>query len=194
MKPLTPDDIVDIARYEEERTESRARIIELKRLRRVQVGDLVGLVFENRDTVRFQVQEVMRAERIVGADRIQDELDSYNGLIPGPNALSATLFIEITDMARVREILQRFVGIDHGGTTFLTFGDERVAAEYAEYEDPGSNNRVSVVRHLTFSFSEAQAVAFTTAAEAAIEIAHASYAATASLSPEARASLAEDLV
>ena len=73
MRPLTRDDIVDIAQYELERTEFRDRIIALKRDRRVAVGDIVTMVLENRETMRFQVQEMMRVERIVRDERIQEE-------------------------------------------------------------------------------------------------------------------------
>ncbi len=192
MLPLTPTDVVNIAQYERERPAFLARIIELKKRRRAQAGDLVTLVFENRDTVRFQVQEMMRAKRIVNDERIREELDAYNRLIPGPNALSATLLIEVTDRARLREALDRFTGIDHGGTTFLVFGGERVEAQY---EGGGGNeSRVSAVHYLTFTLSDAQAQAIVSGeSEAAVEIAHNGYAATAALSPETLASLAEDL-
>ena len=97
----TLDDIADLRAYEHEREDFRARIIELKKRRRVPVGPVVSLVFESRDTVRFQVQEMARAER--HADRcsqIQQELDTYNPLIPGPGRLAATLFIELTTKVR----------------------------------------------------------------------------------------------
>ena len=126
MNPLKLDDLVDIARYERERPEFRTRIIALKRRRRVQVGELVTLVFENRETVRFQIQEMMRAERIVTDDRMDEELQTYNQLVPAALQLSATLLIEITDREHLREILDRLVGMDRGGTTYLVVGDERI--------------------------------------------------------------------
>ena len=131
MQPLTPNDLVDIAQYKRERAAFRASIIEMKKRRRVQVGELVALVFENRDTVRFQVQEMMRAGRIVDDERVGEELDAYNRLIPGSNALSATLLIEVTDRARLHATLDRFIGIDRGGTTFLVFGASRPSTRAA---------------------------------------------------------------
>ena len=192
MQPLTQADLVDIAAYEAERPAFRERIIALKKRRRVQLGDLITLVFENRDTVRFQIQEMMRAERIVAQERIQEELDTYNELIPAPNELRATLLIEITDQARLREILDRFIGIDHGGTTFLVVDGERIEAEYEGGHS--KENRISAVHYVTFALSAAQAEAFTqSAAPVSFEVLHGDYAASCAIAPEARASLAEDL-
>ena len=110
--PLTIDDIVDQRAYERERAEFRRHVIALKRLRRVGVGPFVTLVFENRDTIRFQVQEMARVEKIITDQGIQTELDTYNPLIPEPGQVSATLFIELTDKAQLEEWLPKLVGIE----------------------------------------------------------------------------------
>jgi hypothetical protein len=112
VRRLTVDDIVDLRAYERQREEYRRRIIELKRRRRVMVGLIVSLVFENRETIRSQVQEMARAERMVSDEEIQKELDVYNPLIPGPGELSATLFIELTGEDALREWLPKLVGIE----------------------------------------------------------------------------------
>lgn len=114
MKPgwLSLDDISDARAYEREREEFRARIIELKKKRRVPVGPVVTMVFENRDTVRFQIQEMARAERLLSDEAIQVELDTYNPLIPGPGELSASLYIELTSRAEMEQWLPRLVGIE----------------------------------------------------------------------------------
>lgn len=109
---LTLGDIAEQRAYERERDEFRARIIELKRRRRVAVGPFVTLVFENRDTMRFQVQEMARAEGLTRDDQIQAELDVYNTLIPEAGQLSATLFIELTSEVALKEWLPRLVGIE----------------------------------------------------------------------------------
>jgi Protein of unknown function (DUF3501) len=110
--PLVIDDIDDLRTYESGRDDYRRRIIELKRRRRVAVGPFVTLVFENRETVRFQVQEMARAERMMSDEQIQGELDIYNALLPTPDELSATLFIELTDEASLREWLPKLVGVE----------------------------------------------------------------------------------
>jgi len=112
-RELTLDDIADLRAYERQRDDVRQRVIALKRLRRVSIGPLVTLVFENRETVRFQVQEMARAERMRTDEQVLGELDVYNRLIPHPGELSATLFVELTDAAALREWLAKLVGIEH---------------------------------------------------------------------------------
>jgi hypothetical protein len=111
-RTLTLEDIADLRAYEREREEFRQRIIELKRRRRVSVGDIVTFVFENRDTIRFQVQEMARAERILTDQGIQTELDIYNRLIPEPGTLSATMFLELTTKGDLEHWLPRLVGVE----------------------------------------------------------------------------------
>ena len=198
MRPLTRADIIDIAAYELERSVFRPRIIELKKRRRIQVGELVTLVFENRETMRFQIQEMMRAERIVVEERIQEEIDTYNPLIPEQNALSATLLIEITDQSRLREMLDLFIGIDHGGTTFLVIGEGTDSEERIEAEFEGGHskeNRVSAVHYVTFRLTADQAQSLALGeASAAFEIAHPNYRAIAPIPDRVRESLAADLL
>jgi hypothetical protein len=193
MKPLTTEDIVDIAQYERERPEYRPHMTELKKHRRVQIGPIVTFVFENRDTVRFQIQEMMRAERIVMDDRIREEVDIYNELIPAPGQLSATGLIEITDQAHLREILDTMIGLDRGGTTFLAIGDERVEAVY----EGGQSNevRISAVHYLTFDLTPAQAKAIAPGGpQVSIVIDHPNYQAEQVLPDDIRESLATDLI
>ncbi len=126
MNPLTPQDLLSHADYERSRESFRQRIIELKRRRRIEVGGKISLVFENRDTMRFQIQEMIRAEQIYDPVKIQDELDVYNALLPAGGELSATLFIEITDEARIKPDLDALQGIDRGETVALTAGPHSV--------------------------------------------------------------------
>src|SRR3982751_1121738 len=112
MSKLTLDDIVDLRAYERERDEFRQHIIDLKKRRRVGVGPIVTLVFENRDTIRFQIQEMARAERMLRDDQIQTELDVYNPLIPEAGELSATLFVELTSKDELMQWLPKLVGIE----------------------------------------------------------------------------------
>src|SRR3712207_4698094 len=108
---LTLDDIADLRAYERERDDFRKHIIELKRHRRIPVGPIVTLVFENRDTIRFQIQEMARAEKMLSDEAIETELDIYNPLIPSAGELSATLFIELTSKDDLMEWLPKLVGI-----------------------------------------------------------------------------------
>src|SRR6266571_5315490 len=94
------------------RDDFRKRVIELKRTRRVHVGDRVTLVFENRDTLRFQIEEMLRAEGISGDEGIQAEIDVYNQIMPDEDSLAATLFLEIPRDENPKVALPRFVGLD----------------------------------------------------------------------------------
>ena len=109
---LTLGDIADQRAYEREREEFRREVIAVKRLRRVTVGPVVTLLFENRTTVRFQVQEMARAEKLTTDAQIQRELDVYNRLLPDAGELSATLFLELTTEEELRTWLPRLVGIE----------------------------------------------------------------------------------
>ena len=99
-------------------------MIALKRLRRIAIGPIVTVVFENRTTVRFQVQEMARAERLVTDDEILHELEVYNPLIPAPGELSMTLFVELTSEAQLREWLPKLVGIERDVVLRIGEGDE----------------------------------------------------------------------
>ncbi len=121
-RTLTLDDIADLRAYERDRDGYRHRVIELKQRRRVAVGPIVSLVFENRETMRSQIQEMARAEKMVSDEQIQKELDVYNALIPEPGELSATLFIELTGEDALRDWLPRLVGIEHAVVLRLPAG------------------------------------------------------------------------
>jgi hypothetical protein len=112
MTKLTLTDISDVRAYERERAEFRAKVIALKKRRRVALGPIVTLLFENHDTIRFQIQEMARAEKLISDEAIETELDIYNPLIPEPGHISATLFIELTSDDQLREWLPKLVGIE----------------------------------------------------------------------------------
>ncbi|MHB1487297.1 MAG: DUF3501 family protein, partial [Acidimicrobiales bacterium] len=109
---LVLGDIEDLRGYERHRDEFLAEVMAIKARRRLSVGPVVTLVFENRETMLFQVQEMARAERIMTDEGIQAELDIYNPLIPEPGTLSATLFIELTSPDEMKHWLPRLVGIE----------------------------------------------------------------------------------
>ena len=193
---LTLADVRDLAGYEAGRAATRQRIIELKRRRRVTAGDRISLVFENRETVRSQVQEMLRAERIVDPEKIQFEIDTYNALIPDPGCLSATLFIEITTAPDLRAELDRFIGLDRPGTVWLDLG--AAGRVEAVFETGHSNeSRISAVHYVRFRFTPDQRRAFLAAAGAgrgvSLAVEHREYRHRTALGEETLRSLAEDL-
>jgi len=158
MKMIALDDVMPFAEYERQREEFRARIIGLKQRRRISVGPLITLVFENRDTLQFQIQEMIRVERIFEPAKVQDELDVYNALLPSPGELSATLLIEITEEAKVKEWLDRFMGLDQGQKVAIVAGGERA---YGEFEGGHSHEtKISAVHFVRFRPSDAMKAAF----------------------------------
>ena len=119
MKKIRFEEVKNLYEYEKVRNAFRREVIALKAHRRVPVGPRLSFLFENRRTVLFQIQEMIRAERIVADGRVQDEIDVYNELIPGPGEISATMMIEIEDRAAIKPELDRFMGIDTGERVWL---------------------------------------------------------------------------
>ena len=158
MKPLTQEDLLPLDEYERQREAYRSRIIALKQRRRVSLGPLITLVFENRETLQFQIQEMIRAERILQPAKVDNELDVYNELLPAANELSATLLIEITDADTMKESLDRFMGLDHGHTVAIMAGGESV---FGQFEGGHSHEtKISAVHFVRFRPSEAMKQAF----------------------------------
>jgi hypothetical protein len=190
VKPLTLADIAPRTLYDELRAAYRAEIIALKRHRRVPVGDRVTVVFENRETLRFQVQEMCRVERIDDPAAVQNEIDVYNELVPPANGLSATLFIEIPEPDRIKAELDRLVGLDEHVT--LHVGDEPVPARFDEKQM--DEDRISAVQYIRFQLDPEQAAALADpAVPVRLAIDHANYRHEALLGEETRASLVSDL-
>ena len=189
MNKVVLEDIVGNAAYEKKREQSRQRIIEIKRRRRVSVGNQVTLVFENRDTVIFQIQEMMRAEKISDLDKIREEIDVYNELIPAPGELSATLFLEIEDQTHLREDLLKFLGIDE--SVYLKVGNHSIHARFEEGHS--KEDKISAVQYIKFPFSEAMLQAFVKGEKTELVIDHPNYKARTVIGPDTRQSLVEDL-
>jgi hypothetical protein len=196
MEKVALSEIRDIAQYERVREAERARIIERKRHRRLGLGENLTVLFENRETVLFQVQEMMRTERIVDEAKIQDELDTYNALIPGPGELSATLFIEIPGISRMttdqmRAAVSRFRGLDEGRVR-LEIGPHALPARF---EEGGSREeKMAAVHYIRFAVpDEARALLADASAPARLVCTHPHHPASAALTVEMRAELMGDL-
>ena len=193
MKRLELSDIKNIYEYEKIRPAIRERVIDLKRRRRVQVGPHLSLLFENRETVLFQIQEMCRAERIVDDVKVQDEIEVYNELIPGDRQLSATLFIEIEDPERIKEVLDRFMGIDSGEHVWIQIGKEHaIPARFEAGHSDEERGKLSAVHFVKFSFTPEQVRAFRDA-EVFLVVDHLAEKVRVRLPDEVKASLLEDL-
>jgi hypothetical protein len=192
-RSLTLDDIADLRAYERERDDFREHVIALKKKRRVGVGPIVTLVFENRDTIRFQIQEMARAERMLTDEAIQTELDVYNPLIPEPGRLSATMFIELTTKADLETWLPKLVGIER--TVELRLGDGTTVpcTPDPSHEQQLTRDEITAsVHYLSFHLSPAHIDAFARGS-VVLAVAHPEYAAETPLSDETIAELLTDL-
>jgi Protein of unknown function (DUF3501) len=192
--PLTLDDVLDLRAYERVRDDFRARVIARKRRRRVPLGPIMTLVFECEDTVRFQVQEMARVEKILSDEAIQVELDIYNRLLPEAGELSATLLIELTSDGSMRQWLPRLVGIERA--LGVAVGDDIVPSvpEEAHAAALVRDTVTPAVHYLRFGFSAAQVEAFGGTGEVALVATHHAYEARTVLPDEVRAELMGDLL
>jgi hypothetical protein len=190
---LTLDDIADARAYERERDEFRSRVIALKRLRRVHLGPVVTMTFENRDTMRFQIQEMARAEKLYSDAEIQVELDAYNPLIPDVRQLCATLFVELTTDAELREWLPRLVGIERAPRFRLA--DGTLVDAVVDEQHASRLTRITVtaaVHYVRFDFTAGQVEVFG-AGEVVLESTHPGYLESTPLASATVAELLHDL-
>jgi hypothetical protein len=190
MQKVDPSEILDLTSYEKMRTGFVEKMIALKRPRRIRVGEHLCFIFENRDTVIFQIQEMTRAERTVEDAAIAEEVRVYNELVPGQHELSATLMIEIPDQARIRAELDRLVGIDEH--VLLDVGDETVRATFDEKQF--EEDRISAVQYVRFPLGKELATRFRDpSVSVALRIDHPNYSESTPIEGESRASLSADL-
>ncbi len=159
MQKVSREDVKDLIEYEKVREEMRRRLIALKRARRVAVGDRLTFLLENRDTVLFQIQEMIRTERMVEEKKILEEIEINNELIPGERELSATMFIEVDEPGRIREVLDRLQGIDRGEHVYFQIG-ERFRVTGVFESGRSKEDKISAVHYVKFPFSDAARDAF----------------------------------
>ena len=189
MRKVVLDDILGLAAYEKGRQDFRRRVIELKQKRRVPLGDRVSLVFENRDTVIFQIQEMLRVERITDLDKIREEIATYNQLIPDSGELSATMFLEIENQAHLRDQLLKFLGVEEA----IRFNVGRHSVRIGFEAGQSKEDKISAVQYLRFHFDDQALQTFLRGETSELVIDHQNYKAAAVLSVETQRSLAEDL-
>ena len=189
VRPITRRDIKGPALYGPIRDDLRKRVIEMKRPRRVLLGDRVSLVFENRHTLTLQIEEMCRTENLVRDDQIQAEIDVYNELMPTTDSLSATLFIELPPDEDPYVALKQLVGLDEH--VVLHIGPHAIRAAF----EPGRStaDKISAVQYTRYPLApEARAALMTPGTKVAVEIDHPNYRHRVEGSEEMRASLAGD--
>ena len=193
-RKLTLDDISDLRAYEREREEFRATVIEKRRLRRVSLGTLMSLSFENRDTMRYQIQEMIRVEKTMTDEGVTEELNAYNPMIPEPGQLCATLFVELTSEDQVREWLPKLAGLERSISLRLSDGS-RVPGRIDDQHAAGLTREdvTAAVHYLTFDLTDAQVESFR-AGDVLVECSLPTYLEVAALTQDTRTELLLDLL
>ncbi|MEW5765070.1 MAG: DUF3501 family protein [Acidobacteriota bacterium] len=146
MKPIDRSEILDLVQYEKRRKDIRAELMALKDRRRLHLNPILTLLFENRRTIWYQIQEMMRAERMVEEEAILGEIETYSPLVPGREEWKATLYIEIPDLDRLKETLPRLVGVEN--SVYARIGNTVVRA--AGEGGRSREDYTSTVHYLTF--------------------------------------------
>jgi hypothetical protein len=192
MQKLTTDDLLSLERYHKERPRMRAEVLEHKRHRQAPIGQHVTLYFEDRVTMRYQVQEMLRAERIFESEAIAEELDAYNPLIPDGTNLKATMMLEYPDVAQRRIALEGLKGVED--RVYLEIGTlGRVFAHADEDLDRSDETKTSAVHFLRFELEPAMRTALKSGASLKLGVDHEQYRHELAGSPELGRSLAADL-
>ena len=192
-RKLTLADIADVRAYERERDEFRPHVIELKRRRRVHLGTIITFLFENRDTIRFQIQEMARVEKLTTDEEIRVELDIYNPMIPDPGQLCATMFIELTTDDQIREWLPKLANVERSVVLRLPGGDEVRAIIDEQHEQGLTREAVTAaVHYLRWELTAEQIEAFAVG-PVVLAVDHPAYLEQVELSDTTRTELLTDL-
>lgn len=191
MRSIHRNEVLPIGEYEAIRPHFRARVIAAKEVRRFRLGPHMSGVFENRDTVLLQIQEMLRTERITSEDGTLHEIDTYNELVPGPGEVSMTCFVEIADRALREEMLARLTGLEKA---FFVEVDGRSFPATSTRDADALPHRTTAVHYLRARLPpEAVSAVRAKSARVAIVVRHPGYEARADLGGAALDALAADL-
>ncbi|MDH5436253.1 MAG: DUF3501 family protein [Gammaproteobacteria bacterium] len=193
MQKLTRDDLFSLEQYAEARTEFRSKVMRHKKNRQVQIGDHATLYFEDKLTMQYQIQEMLRVERIFEADGINEELNTYNPLIPDGDNWKATFMIEYTDVELRKEALAKMIGIEKR-TWVKVEGFDYVWAIADEDLERDTEEKTSSVHFLRFQLTPEMVSAVKAGKNVSMGIEHEAYCHQVDPIPSnIRDSLAEDL-
>ena len=192
MPQISPDSLLSLEAYARERNAYRSRVIAHKRLRTVHVGDHLTFVFEDEQTIRYQVQEMLRIERIFEAEGIRGELEAYNPLIPDGGNLKATMMLEYPEPGERRRQLAGLKGIEDAAWVQVD-GHARVHAIADEDLERENDEKTSSVHFLRFELDAAMRASLKRGAGLNVGIDHPNYRASVAVAAEVRRSLTNDL-
>jgi hypothetical protein len=193
MPKITRDSLMTLEAYAKARKEFRAKVIEHKKKRTLQLGGNVTLIFEDELTIRYQIQEMLRIERIFEEEGIQNELDAYNPLVPDGTNWKATMMIEYPDIEERRRMLARLIGIEDKVWVKVE-GHPRVYAIADEDLERETEDKTSSVHFLRFELDPSMIQALKRGAGLSVGIDHPQYRVTVEeVDPELRNALIQDL-
>jgi hypothetical protein len=193
MPAITAESLMSLEQYARARKEFRAKVLAHKKPRTIRLGDHVTLVFEDELTMRYQIQEMLRVERIFEEEGILDELAAYNPLVPDGSNWKATMLIEYPDPGERKAALARMIGIEDRVWVRIGGGEKRYAIA-DEDMDRENDEKTSSVHFLRFELDEGAKGALKAGVPLAVGVDHPAYAAARDpVSPESRASLLGDL-
>jgi len=193
MHELKREDLLSLEQYAEQRDDFRSRVMTHKKNRRVNIGPNLTLYFEDRLTVQYQIQEMLRIERIFEADAIQEELDTYNPLIPNGSNLKCTTMLEFEDVDLRRRRLAELVGLEHKVWARVA-GQDKVYAIANEDLERSTDEKTSAVHFMRFEFSEDRKDALLSGAALSFGCDHENYLDQVETSAETHAALSSDFL
>ena len=193
MGLITAESLMSLEQYAKARKEFRARVLAHKKPRTIRLGEHVTLVFEDELTMRYQIQEMLRVERIFEEEGILDELEAYNPLIPDGSNWKATMLIEYPDAEERKGALARMIGIEDKVWVRVGHLEKRYAIADEDLERE-NDEKTSSVHFLRFELAPAMKLALQAGEPLAVGVDHPAYAAARDpVSPESRQSLLADL-
>jgi len=188
---LERQDLLTLEEYAEKRSSIRQETIQVKKLREVHLGSHIRMIFENKQTVQYQIQEMLRIEKIFESNEIQDELDVYNALVPNGSNLKATMMIEYPDVAERVEALSRLIGVEKS-IYFQVDGHDKVFPICNEDLERETDVKTSAVHFMRFEFDQNMIADFVSGSDIKVGSTHPNYDYETSLDSQSQEALSED--
>ena len=188
---LERQNLLTLEEYAEKRSSIRQETIQVKKLREVHLGSHIRMIFENKQTVQYQIQEMLRIEKIFESSEIQDELDVYNALVPNGSNLKATMMIEYPDVAERVEALSRLIGVEKS-IYFQVDGHDKVFPICNEDLERETDVKTSAVHFMRFEFNQNMIADFVSGSDVKVGSAHPNYDYETSLDSQSQEALSED--
>ena len=188
---LERQDLLTLEEYADKRSSIRQETIQVKKLREVHLGSHIRMIFENKQTVQYQIQEMLRIEKIFESSEIQEELDVYNALVPNGSNLKATMMIEYPDVAERVVALSRLIGVEKS-IYFQVEGHEKVFPICNEDLERETDVKTSAVHFMRFEFDQNMITDFVSGYDVKVGSTHPNYDYETSLDSQSQEALRED--